>query len=553
MLPAVARQEGETLQWLTFACARLWPSISDAVANLVCELVEPLVHELLPARLEGSFRVDRFSLGGSPPKLGPIACQETRKGLRLRIGVELDAAVDVAVRMLALRLGVSALRFEAVLIVELGPFIGELPLVGSMRAYFLDPPLLRYSFTGLARVAELPILKYTVRQAVDSCVANLMVMPNTLAIPLAEDTSAADGSHAHDSESALGVLRVVALHARELPGADFRLDGRASSDPYLVVRFADVEWRTSTVQGTCNPSWTDEDIHDFVVYDELQRLSVQVFDADSWSSDDYLCCTVPMLVKEAAQHSRKDLPLFWKAVPLTQGGVMTDGRGRGFLQLDVTWFRLAPPSIGAALDAGCVLVAEIEELLLPARLPSGDLMRYSRVQVEAKVGRKTARTQFRLTAVGRLAAAIDAVDTTLQDVVRRAGRRGLDIHAISEITNLDTVVVEEILKRDSQQPIGAAREQSVTHGRVLSQLRFRRKLHIPVKARSFWRDVELNVLTANHGRLVTASLPLQEVLAALKRTWPASGGVGTIDLVSDTGLSAQLRLRLLICSLRPES
>mmetsp|Transcript_83826 Transcript_83826/g.233843 ORF Transcript_83826/g.233843 Transcript_83826/m.233843 type:complete len:629 (-) Transcript_83826:81-1967(-) len=529
ILPVVARggDEGESLKWLNVMFGTLWPKLNEAVRELAYKKLEPVMNECLPGCLEGRFRIVRIELGGTAPKLGPIQVSETPQGLQCVIGIDFDSSVDIAVS-LGVKIGIHSLKFSGDLVIEMGPLIGELPVVGGLKLYFLDPPATHYNFTGVARVAELPVIKHLLRSTVDRLIAAAMVMPNVFAVPLILDkTSASKSTYGADP---VGLLRVTALRAENLQGADWNITRPSTSDPYLRLKFSDQEWRSSTVMRTLDPVWTDSDVFDMVVYDMKQSLSVEVYDQDWMSSDDYLGCIKPLMVSNALASSESRLPLFRKAIGLRDGLSLTEGPDQGALWMRFELLRLRS---GMLSITGYVLRAEFDELRVPSTSSSA-------VRMLVKIGDKVGHSQFKKTRKGILDAAVEAVDATLRDVVQRSGAAGLDVATIVTTTGLEASVVEELLRTGSSN-----KSAEVGGDRVVSLLNFNRAVHVPIS--SVLVDsgkVELVAENRKKAVLGTATMDLLDVGAGQGLRWPDGDETASLELLPPDGRGPPLLLHL---------
>ncbi|KAH0454680.1 hypothetical protein IEQ34_016604 [Dendrobium chrysotoxum] len=80
-------------------------------------------------------------------------------------------------------------------------------------------------------------------------------------------------------ESVIGLLRVRIIRGVNLAVRDTR-----GSDPYVVLRLGGQKLKTSTIKNNVNPEW-NEDLT-LSVSEPLQPIKLQIFDKDTFSSDD---------------------------------------------------------------------------------------------------------------------------------------------------------------------------------------------------------------------------------------------------------------------------
>lgn len=354
---------------------------------------------------------------------------------------------------------------------------------------------------------------------------------------------------------------MTALHASGLRGEDWNLLGKATSDPYLWAKIADREWRSSTISGTCDPVWNTSaserglwntsqrkterfDTHDFVVYDERQRISIQLFDEDLLSSDDYLGCIRPLSVREAINSSESELELFRRA-----SSFESKGSHQGKLCMRFEWLTLAPNEI--ARDGNCCLFAQVGELRLPPGLASA-------VQVRLRVGADTARTQYKSTPQGQLNAVVDGVDQNVREIVRKAAQMNMDHSAIAELTSLDPILIQEILKSancktdDCQSKLAglshedkSSAQRILSNGQVVSVLNYQQaKLYLPVNATLLESaDIEVEVSDRKRNVLAKTCQPLR---IAVK----TADSYQTLELRGADGVSMKLCIDLKLLPLK---
>ena len=187
-----------------------------------------------------------------------------------------------------------------------------LPVVGAMQAHFINLPEIQMNLTGAAAMAQLPGLSSTLHKAIDTAVASVMVLPNRLSLPLVWP-----GESGHDTCDALhikpltafstddldmaelrcppplGVLKARPVSASRIRAADHYLLADSSSDPYVQLKLANVNWRSSTVYKSLSPIWGPEEYVWLQVQDLTQHLDVSIWDEDRLSADDLVGLAKP--------------------------------------------------------------------------------------------------------------------------------------------------------------------------------------------------------------------------------------------------------------------
>jgi len=303
------------------------------------------------------------------------------------------------------------------------------------------------------------------------------------------------------------------------------------------VKLGDQAWRTSTVKGTCDPKWPEDETHDFVVYDRTQLLSINVMDDDSLNADDRLGQPEPLEVIDALKKSGKEVPVFEKAVFIRRGAAYTTGPGRGDLLMRYTWLEPTPGDEERRKKAsgeGYLLIADISRLTLPASLAK-------RVQVRFAVdGRKT-HSRYVRTPAAQVKNAVDAVDKVILNVVYKGAERGLSAKTLSELTGLSETMVGHILKEGDS---SKARDD-ITGSLVAASVNFDSHLAIPLKARHVQSDTEMTVEIRDHKRNIVAHTQVKLASVPTSAAMSSASNVRTVlDLKSRSKLEGAFRLEL---------
>lgn len=227
----------------------------------------------------------------------------------MQLRIEYVGNADVSINALGLHMGLKSLGFRGDFIFRFNPILAELPVIGGLVMCFLDPPFIDLDMTGLASLCDAPIVSGILRRTVNAAIAEKLVLPNVISVPIGSPEQGVDNSKLH-SPSVKGLLRITAVSACDLMASDWSLLGRGTSDPYLIIRLADAEWRSTTVNRNCNPKWPEGNTHDFMVYDLNQSFVVEVYDEDMGKPDDYIGRSRPHRIADAIQRPERDVQLF---------------------------------------------------------------------------------------------------------------------------------------------------------------------------------------------------------------------------------------------------
>jgi Ca2+-dependent lipid-binding protein len=195
----------------------------------------------------------------------------------------------------------------------------------------VNPPVLKLDFTGAADVADSDMIDGAVRKVILSIINSILVLPNRLMIKLD-----ATSDYFKTQVYPLGILRVTVEKAwgfaEEKQSASKRFLSkitRASPDTYCNVSVgAEKTWRTSIKNNTTNPAWNE--VHDFVVTDMNQCITVDLMDHDV-GSDDQIGLGVTTVKDILLTGGKQELSLVHKEQPID-----------GNVSLSCKFYRFAP-------------------------------------------------------------------------------------------------------------------------------------------------------------------------------------------------------------------
>lgn len=427
--PATGRRRSESLEWLNDVVLRLWPKIDLAVQKIIHDQVTPQLQESLPGPFKGTY-FKTFSLGQKTPRLGPVQVCQREDGLKLILDVDYQSDVNIDISAVVASIGVKSISLKGQLMIRLAPLIDEMPVVGGLTAYFNDSPELDLIFTGVGNVADMPVLYGLIKQQISQAINAAIVLPNCIAVPLATEQQGVDPALLKKPKP-LAMLRATALRASKLPSMDWSLVGKSSSDPFVKVTVANDSWSSSVVKQSCNPTWTDEDVHDFVVFDQDQHIWLEVYDKDMVTSADLIGKAKPLKVSNAMAESEKHLAL-------SDGG----NKSCGSLQMKFQWLTLSE-EVSPDM-AGCVVMVEVQQL-----------MAKEAASMVAKLGSQEKRTDT----LGPSETAEPSEEQKVRlEVARRCQAHGLDEAATLKISGLSKA---ELADMDAQHLPGPIEFQSI--------------------------------------------------------------------------------------------
>ena len=346
--------------WLNNCLVLLWPHIDGMARKVVKESIEPELQKKLPSSLKG-LSFETIDLGRKPPHLASIKtyCPKEKSTKRSEFIIDVDvsyrgdAQIKLAVK--GVTLGIADLQLCGPIRIILKPLLSDGTLIGGITVFFLKQPKLSFDLTNLLNVLDFPGLKGSLLNIVDDVIASVAVLPNRIVVPLAGNVDASALRYPMPE----GVLQVELLEARDLKQADVSLIGKASSDPYAVVKIGAQSFRSAVKKNNLRPVW-NETFEAFVDNCEGQDLEVSLYDKDISKDESLgdLDLSIAGLIKREPGE-------FW--TPL-------EGVAQGRVLLRTSWFTLSespldlyPPEEHRSVAALLVKIKYAKNLLLPAK------------------------------------------------------------------------------------------------------------------------------------------------------------------------------------------
>ena len=190
--------------------------------------------------------------------------------------------------------------FKGTARIILKPIIGTLPFVGGFEVCFLNTPILEYQLGGIGAFAEItPGASALVKAIVVDQIKSRFVWPNKFHAYLPIDPVLNITEKTFLLTKPSGILSFNLKSAKNLLKKDKTLmNVKGKSDPYAIIKIGErkFDFRHAYVKNTVEPEWNySVDVVVSTASHAGQDISIQVFDWDSGSKDDFLGnCTLPL-------------------------------------------------------------------------------------------------------------------------------------------------------------------------------------------------------------------------------------------------------------------
>jgi Ca2+-dependent lipid-binding protein len=315
----------EHAEWINKILVQMWPYLGDMVCDILKNTVEPEMQKNLPKALQTLY-FDKITLGNQPPVIKSVSSYDTRDKtgsfiMDLDIKYEGDAQVKLSVK--SVKLGLTNFQLNGILRVIFKPLVSNYNPIGGVTVFFLNRPKTKFDLTNLLNVLDFPGLKSTLRRIVNDTLASFVVLPNRVAVPLAEGVDGSDLQYPIPE----GVLRVKIVEARDLMAKDFGFGKKGKSDPYAILEIGAQRFRSKVQKNNLDPTW-NETFEAFVDNSEGQDIEITVWDEDTSSKDSNIG-SIEASIASAVEQGKHDI---W--LPL-------EGVKQGRVHLLLSWFPLS--------------------------------------------------------------------------------------------------------------------------------------------------------------------------------------------------------------------
>jgi len=275
--------------WLGMLFSQLSPKVKEMGTRVLNSRVEPLVQGTMSALNFGkAFKFTRINLGDVKPKLTNIRTNDARADSN-RLSLDFDLVYigdgDIQVRILGTNSGVRNVKISGRGRVILSPTMSQLPFVGGIQFLFITKPEIDFQFDGLAKIADLPVIKTKIKEDLLKDLKKQAVYPNRVTIPL---SWTADPQLVWQPQMT-GILAVKLSSVKSLPrrGGVRRMFGQDKADVYGILGVGAKEYSTSIVKNTQQATW-DQWFEFPLEWLDGHMVEINMYDQDSSSADEFL-------------------------------------------------------------------------------------------------------------------------------------------------------------------------------------------------------------------------------------------------------------------------
>jgi hypothetical protein len=144
-----------------------------------------------------------------------------------------------------------------------------------MMLYFTDAPEIALTFGKSLEIANSSWIRQLIRQQIDGAIGGMLVLPNVMNINWgnAADPTYADGAVSFQKLMPCALVRICVVQARDLATESSMF--KKAPDAFAQISLGSDVRRTG-VRSERDPVWGD--VFDMLMYDEQQRVMVEVFD-----------------------------------------------------------------------------------------------------------------------------------------------------------------------------------------------------------------------------------------------------------------------------------
>lgn len=183
----------QEVEWLNAAIKPIWDHLDAGVRKIIEDEIRPALQQRLGKRLGSYLQFTQLTLGSASPRFGPVRVSRSDHGLEINAGFSFEGN-----GMLEFSAGVASVQVcnitvQGSLRLGLQPLLESLNPVGGVSVTCLERPMIDLTIkTGTELI---PNLYNFVRDTVDDVIADLIVVPNMVAVPIDDSVDGCSLQH----------------------------------------------------------------------------------------------------------------------------------------------------------------------------------------------------------------------------------------------------------------------------------------------------------------------------------------------------------------------
>lgn len=271
--------------------AHVWPQVSHWATEFLLKEVDPALRAALPPHLSAQMDPNRSHLGHEPVQFSSIKIFDRKEwtpdgfcdNIVFRCRMEWHGDPSIFLQMVGTAAGVQGVVLKGHLLVELVHMLPYPPMFKGVRLFFLDPPTLDLTFSGIGSdVLNASAINRRIIDVFQSQLSCRVVAPKFMGFKMVNTDIFAITSPAPE-----GILRVTVWNAIDLLPMDVSFFGKGTSDPYVKIRCgahvlkSETCWKTLSPEFNFVASMPISSLHD-------QNIWIEVYDQDIITRDDFL-------------------------------------------------------------------------------------------------------------------------------------------------------------------------------------------------------------------------------------------------------------------------
>ncbi|KAI5058184.1 hypothetical protein GOP47_0026354 [Adiantum capillus-veneris] len=283
----------DQFEWLNLELAKAWPSLNDAVSDVVRDQLQPVLDQYKVGAL-AEMKIQWMSFGSAAPQFLGVKTEEMGED---EASIEADLQwtaereqIKVKVKTVGpdFKVKVQNIRVMATIKIVLKPLIDTIPGFGAILVSLSGVPVVDFDL----KIAEgdanaLPGIERMIDNSIRNAVEDMLVWPNRIICPVLP------GDYSFLELKPVGILDVFLLKAEGVMNTDIL--GKSDCFVILFVRKKPERIkRSSTKKNTLNPVW-NEGFRIEVDDPQYQILTVQLMDEESVTKAEFIGrATVPL-------------------------------------------------------------------------------------------------------------------------------------------------------------------------------------------------------------------------------------------------------------------